>query len=398
MGVAVSVLVLTTLGLSRLKPAAPNVERATLWIDTVKRGEMVREVSGNGTLVPEQIRWVSAVTAGRVERIHVQPGDRVEAAKVLVELSNPDVQLQALDAERQLTLAQAELVSLRSTLQSQLHSEQALVATARREHLDAQRALSAAERLHQEGLNSPHELQRAREMAEEQSIRYEAEQKRMQTAEETMKAQVELRSEQVSRLRAICDFQGRLIASMKVAAGDAGVLQELPLQVGQWVTPGQVLAKVVRPERLKAVLRVPETQAKDIAVGQTATIDTRNGKVTGRVARIDPAVQGGTVTVDVLLEGKLPQGARPDLSIDGLIELDRIRNTLYVGRPAFGQSNTTVGLFRLDPGGRSARRVDVKLGRTSANTVELLGGLKEGDQVILSDLSQWDAENRLRLR
>jgi multidrug efflux pump subunit AcrA (membrane-fusion protein) len=391
-------IVLVTLGLSRLRPAAPSVERATLWVDTVKRGPMLREVRGAGTLVPEQIRWVSALTAGRVERILAQPGEKVEEHTLLLEMSNPDVQLEALDAHRQLSLAESELASLHASLQTQMLAQEAALATVRREHQNAKRALAAAERLHQENLNSAYEVERAREEAQEQQTRFEAEQKSLEISRETMKTQLDLRRNQVERLKAIVRFQQGQVASMKVQAGATGVLQELPLQVGQWVNPGQLLAKVVQPERLKATLRIPETQAKDLALGLQAVVDTRNGTVAGRVVRIDPAVQEGTVAVDVALVGTLPQGARPDLSVDGNIEIERLASVLYVGRPAFGQPHSTVSIFKLVEGGRHAERVRVKLGRTSVSTVEILEGLREGDQVILSEMSQWDDAERVRLR
>ncbi len=397
-GIALIVVTVATVGLARLKPAVPSVERATLWLDTVKRGPMLREVRGPGSLVPEQIRWVSAVTAGRVERILVQPGAPVEPGTLLLELSNPDVQLESLDAQRQLTLAQAETASLRAALQTQLLAQEAALATARSDYQDARRAAAAAERLNREGLNSTNEVERARDRAEELATRFEAEQKRLEISRETIQTQLDLRESQVQRLKAICEFHRGQVSSMRVTAGAKGVLQELPLQVGQWVNPGALLAKVVQPERLKAVLRVPETQAKDVAVGQRAVVDTRNGTVAGRVVRIDPAVQEGTVAVDVALAGPLPQGARPDLTVDGTIEIERLADVVYVGRPAFGQANGVVGMFKLTDGGRFAVRTNVRLGRSSVNTIEVVQGLRPGDRVILSELSEWDSADRIRLK
>jgi multidrug resistance efflux pump len=397
-GVALIAVVLTTVGLARLKPAVPSVEAGTLWMDTVKRGPMLREVRGPGTLVPEQIRWVSALTAGRVERIFVQPGARVESSTLLLELSNPDVQLESLDAQRQLTLAEAETASLRAQLETALLAQEAALATARSDYQEAKRGVAAAERLNQEGLNSTNEVERARDRATELETRLEAEEKRLDIARETIDTQLALRRSQVERLKAICEFHRTQVTSMRVTAGDKGVLQELPLQVGQWVNPGALLAKVVQPERLKAVLRIPETQAKDVVIGQKAVIDTRNGTVPGHVARIDPAVQEGAVAVDVGIDGKLPAGARPDLSVDGTVEIERLSNVLYVGRPAFGQSDGVVGMFKVVNGGRYAVRTQVRLGRSSVNTIEVIQGLQVGDRVILSELSQWDSADRIRLK
>jgi len=391
------VVALTTLGLAQLKPAAPQVERATLWLDTVRRGPMVRQVHGNGTLVPESQRFVSALTAGRIERVLARPGAKVEASTVLVELSNPDVQLEALDAERQLKLAEAELASLRSSLETARLAQEGSLAAARTELREAGRAVAVAERLAREGLSSTMEAERARDRLQEAEERHRAEQRRLELADEAFRAQVELRRADLERVRAIARFQRERVASMQVRAGAAGVVQELALEPGQWVQSGQGLARVASPERLKAVLLVPQGNARDLRLGLPVVVDTRDAKVPGRVSRVDPAVQNGTVAVDVALEGALPRGARPDLSVEGTIEIDRLADVLSVGRPANGASETTVRLFRLDPDGHTAVRVPVRLGRSSFNAVEVLEGLSAGDRIILSEMSRWEHVDRVRL-
>ncbi len=396
--VAVVALLLVTVAVSRLEPAAPTVDRAVVWTDTVKRGTMVRQVRGPGTLVPEQIRYISAVTAGRVERILAQPGLEVEPETPLLVLSNPDVQLQMMEAQRQLAAAEAELANLRASLENQRLTQEAAVATVRAQYREAMRQVQANEELAAKNLVSSMELSRARDQAEELATRLEIEQKRLRFLSESMKAQISAQQAQIERLRGLSEFQRRYIESLQVLAGTEGVLRELPLQEGQWVNPGSTLAVVVQPGRLKAQLRIPETQARDLVIGQPASIDTRNGIIPGWVTRIDPAVQGGTVTVDVALDGPLPRGARPDLSVDGTIEIERLDNVLYVGRPAYGQAESRVGLFRVEEGGRSAVRVNVRLGRSSVNTIEVVDGLKEGDVVILSDMSAWDSVDRVRLQ
>jgi HlyD family secretion protein len=391
-------LLLTTLGLSQLKPASPDVERATLWLDTVKRGPMLRQVHGNGTLVPESQRFVSALTAGRVERVLARPGAKVEPSTVLVELSNPDVQLEALNAERQLKLAEAELASLRSGLETARLAQEASLAAARTELREAERSVAVAGRLAAEGLSSTMEAARARDRLEEAQDRHNGELRRMELADDAFRAQVELRRADLERVRAIAHFQRERVGSMKVRAGAAGVVQELELEPGQWVQSGQGLARVASPDRLKAVLLVPQGNARDLSLGLPVVVDTRDGKVRGHVSRVDPAVQNGTVTVDVTLEGPLPRAARPDLSVDGTVEVERLADVLSVGRPASGASETTVRLFRLEPDGRSAVRVPVRLGRSSFNAVEVLEGLRAGDRIILSEMSRWDNVDRVRLR
>lgn len=396
-GLAALGLALATLGLKSLKPAAPSVDRAAVWIDSVQRGPLLIEVRGPGTLVPERVRWISAVTAGRVEKRLAEPGQEVNPETELLELSNPDVQLEALESERQLTAAQADRVNLRTTLETTRLNQEAAVAAAKAAYNDAERNAEASTDLAKKELISTMEASRAQDRVVELQTRYEVEQKRLEVMTEAADSQLRLQDAQVGRLRAVTEFQRGRIRSMKVLAGAHGILQELPLEVGQWAQSGAVLARLVEPGRLKAVLRIPETQAKDLTLGQPAAIDTRNGIVKGAVARIDPAVQNGTVTVDVRLEGEMPRGARPDLSVDGTIQVERLDNVLHVGRPAYGQANSTVGLFKLSPSGTEATRVNVRLGRTSVNTVEVLGGLQPGDKVIISDMSRWDGVDRVRV-
>ena len=396
-GIALGAILATTLGLRGLKPAAPRVDRAAVWIDSVQRGPLVIEVRGPGTLVPERIRYISAVTAGRVEKRLAEPGQEVKPETVLLELSNPDVQLEALESERQLTVAQADRVNLRANLRSQLLNQEAVVAAARAAYLDARRTAEASEGLARQELISTMEASRAKDRVEELDTRFKVESERLEVMAAAADSQIALQLAQVGRLTAVTDFQRGRVRSMVVKAGAHGILQELPLEVGQWAQSGATLARLVEPGKLKAVLRIPETQAKDIVLGQPAAIDTRNGVVQGKVMRIDPAVQNGTVTVDVSLEGELPRGARPDLSVDGTIQVERLDNVLHVGRPAYGQANSTIGLFKLVGDGTEAVRVNVRMGRTSVNTVEILGGLQPGEKVIISDMSRWDSYERVRV-
>jgi len=410
-----------TAALTRLEPAAPSVERATLWIDTVRRGPLVRQIRAPGTLVPEHVRLISALTQGRVEQIRVRPGAAVEPGTVLFELSNPDVQLQLLEAERQLGSAQANLVSLKSQLETARLSQQATVAGLQNDYAEARRNADVYDALGKKGLASVNEMQNARDKASSLSFRRDIEQRRLALAGSTIGQQLALEEANVERMRAVAQFQRERLASMRVTAGEPGVLQSMDLDYGQWVLPGQVLARVAQPGRLKAVLRVPETQAKDVAVGQSVAVDTRTGSgaadqqragaavatggttgvIPGHVMRVDPAVQNGTVAVEVALEpagGTLPPGVRADLSVDGTVEIERLPDVLSVGRPAYGQPESTVGLFRLAPDGSSAERVRVTLGRASVNAVEVVRGLKPGDRVIISDVSQYDAQDKLRVK
>ncbi len=384
-GIAIVVVVFVTMALTRLKPAPPSVETATLLIDTVRRGEMVLRVRGPGTLVPEHIRLITAVTAGRVEEMDpALVGSHVTPSTQILTLSNPDVQLAALSAQRDLAAAEGQLVTLKTSLQQQRASLQ-------QQYAEAQRDADMKRELGERKLMSEIDVKNAEEKAA--SLK-----EQLASLSGSVDQQIELAKANVERLRAILKFHQDRIASMNVTAGDSGVLQEMNLQLGEWVTPGEQLAKVAQPGKLKAVLRIPETQAKDITIGQPASIDTRNGIIEGHVMRIDPASVNGTVGVDVSLEGDLPKGARPDLSVDGTIEIERLKDVLYVGRPAYGQSESTVGLFRLDPDGKTATRVNVKLGRSSVTTIVVEQGLNVGDRVILSDMSQWDDNDRVRLK
>jgi HlyD family secretion protein len=396
-GIGLLSVVGATVGLRDLRPAAPKVDRAAVWVDSVVRGPLVIEVRGPGTLVPERIRYISAITAGRVEQRLAQPGQEVKAETVLLEMSNPDVQLQALESERQLTVAQADQVNLRANLATQRLNQEAAVAAARSAFLDAKRTADASDSLAAKELISTSEASRARDRLEELGTRFKVEQERLQVMTQAADSQLALQQAQVNRLRDVTEFQRGRIRSMVVKAGANGTLQELSLEVGQWAQSGANLARIVEPGRLKAVLRIPETQAKDVALGQPAAVDTRNGIARGKVSRIDPAVQNGTVTVDVSLGDSLPRGARPDLSVDGTIQVERLDNVLHVGRPAYGQAGSTVGLFKLVEDGTVALRVNVRLGRTSVNTVEVLGGLQPGEKVIISDMSRWDGFDRVRV-
>jgi HlyD family secretion protein len=395
--VGIALILLITLGISRLKPAAPTVERGTVWLDTVKRGPMLRQVRGLGTLVPTDIRWLPAATEGRVERLLIQPGTKVKANDVILEMSNPTTTQAALDAEWQLKAAEAEYQNLAVQLQSQVLAQKSEWAKVQSEYSQSKRQADTDAELAKLGVISNMALETSQGKAKELKMRDEIEQQRLTNSGETLKAQLSAQKAKVEQARAMYGLRREQLEALRVKAGTEGVLQELPLKEGQWVTPGTTLAKVVQPEHLKAELRVPETQAKDIALGLPASIDTRNGIVQGKVSRIDPSVQNGTVTVDVQLEGPLPQGARPDLSVDGTVDLENLKNVLYVGRPAFGQEKSTVEIFKVDPDGKAASRAKVQLGRSSVNTVEIISGLNEGDQVILSDMSRWDKYDRVRL-
>lgn len=396
--VGVSAVALITYGVTRLKPAAPGVERATVLIDTVKRGGMLRQVRGLGTLVPEDIRIIAAATQGRVERILVRPGTTVGAGTVLIELSNAELQQAAQDAEFQQKAAEADLGNLRVKLESERMSQQAASATVNADYQQAKIQLDTDEQLAKEGLVAPLLLKLSRVRVADLANRLQIEQKRLEVNSKAIGAQVAAQQARIAQIQALMQLKRSQAASLRVVAGTSGVLQQMQVEVGQEVTPGTNLARVAEPQHLKAELKIAETQAKDVQLGQPVAVDTRNGIIAGRVSRIDPAVQQGTVTVDVALEGALPQGARPDLSVDGTIELENLKNVLYVGRPAFGQAQSTVGMFKLEDGGKTAARVNVKLGRSSVNTVEVLDGLREGDQVILSDTSQWDSANRIQLK
>ncbi len=402
---------LITWGLSRLRPAAPPVERGTLWFDAVKRGPMVRQVRGLGTLVPEDVLWVPAVTDGRVDKILVRPGTKVSADTVIMELSNPEVALAALDAEWQVKTAEATYTDLRVKLETQTLDLKSNAAKVQSEYVQARLKSDLEQKLGKEGLTSELNLRITKATADELEHRNSIEEERVRISRESVEAQLAAQRVQIEKLKAAYDLKRKQADQLRIRAGAAGVLQQLgttsvstasgvvqqQIEVGQRVTAGTILAKIAQPWKLKAELKIAETQAKDVAIGQLAEVDTRNGVIKGRVSRKDPSVQNGTVTVDVRLEGELPSGAVPDLSVDGTIELERLNDVLYVARPVFGQPNSMVTLFKVDPDGKEAQRVQVKLGRSSVNFIEIVDGLKIGDTVILSDMSAQDAHNRIRL-
>jgi multidrug resistance efflux pump len=357
---------------------------------------MLREVKGPGTLVPEQIRFITADTAGRVERIPLRPGAQVQPGTVLLELSNPDVMLQALDAERQLAQAQADLINLKATVSGNSLTTEGGLATLEAQTLDAERRAKADAQLAKDGVISGVEANQQIEHSKELRDRLEIEKKRLSVVAGSGKEQIAAQMQQVDRLKAVVQFRRQQVESMHVKSIDKGVLSELPLELGQWVTPGFLLAKVVQPEKLKAVLRIPETQARDLALGLPAAVDTRNGVVQGKVSRISPSANQGSVEVDISLPAVLPRGARPDLTVEGTIEIEKLANVLSVGRPAGAQPEGQIELFKVI--GDEAHRVKVRLGRSSVSTVEVVDGLQEGDVVILSDMSAQDATERVRLR
>ena len=394
---AVVVIGALTVSVSRLESRPPSVEKSTRWIDSVKRGTMLRQVRAPGTLLPEHVRIISAVTAGRVETLPIKAGVTVTPNTLICDLSNPDVQLQALDAERQLSLQEGTVVQLKQSLETARLAEASAVTQAEMASNEAERQVSVFEALDKKGLAGTNELAKARDAVTAAKQTLQIEHDRLKVLTESNEQQIALAADQVERLKAIKNFREGLVQSMHVEAGEAGVLQEMPLLLGEWVTPGTILARVAQPGKLKAVLQVPETQAKDIVVGQVVSVDTRNGVVPGRVQRIDPAVNAGTVGIDVSLEGTLPPGARADLSVDGTIEIERLDNVLYVGRPAFGQPDGTISLFTIGPDGHTAVRKTVKLGKSSVTTIEVLQGLAVGDRVIISDMSAWDNVNKVRV-
>ena len=397
-GGGVVALIVATIFISRLGPASPTVQRAAILIDSVQQGNVIREVRGPGTLVPEQIRWITAQSSARVERKAAESGEKVAAGQVLLEMSNPDLQIQTMQAEQQVRQAQIELLNLKTSLRSSILTQEGVVAQSRTTNVSASQEATAADSLSQRRLISAFEFANKKAAADEASTRYRVEQERLQLQRNAIEAQIAAQSGQVAQLQAIAERQRNRLAALSVRAPEGGVLQDLLLQLGQWVPEGTTLAKVVQPGKLKAVLRIPESQAKDVVIGQPASIDTRNGIVTGHVIRKDPSAIQGTVTIDVSLDGALPAGAVPDLSVDGTIQIERLNNVLHTGRPAFGASSGQVGLFKLVDDGSYAVRVPVQLGRTSVNSVEILRGLKAGDQVILSDMSQYGAVERVRIR
>jgi HlyD family secretion protein len=387
-----------TVGLSRLRPAAPTVDAATIWPDTVKRGPMLREVRGLGTLIPEDIRWIPAQTDSRVDRIVLRPGAIVKPDSIILELSDPQLQRDALDAEYQLKGAEADYENLKVQVSSDLLNQRAAAAAVRSDYEQAKLQHEVDDQLQKQGLAADVTAKLSKVRAEQLAIRAELEDERTKNTEETAKTRLAAQQARVDQQKALYNLRHSQLEALHVRAGISGVLQLVPVEVGQRVTPGANVARVADPKKLKAEIKIAETQAKDVAIGQKAAIDTRNGIVAGRVFRIDPSVQNGTVTVDVAIDDPLPQGARPDLSVDGTIELENLRDVLYVGRPVHGQADSTIGLFKIVNDGAEAVRVNVKLGRSSVTTIEVLQGLQVGDKVILSDMSAVDNFDRIRLK
>ena len=396
--IAVVLLAGVTYGVSRLRPAAPSVDKATIWTDEVKRGPMIRDVRGVGTLVPEDIRWIAAQTDSRVDRIVLHPGAIVQPNSVILELSNPELERDVLDAQYQLKGAQADYENLKVQVNSDLLNQKSVTATVRSDYEQAKLQHEVDAKLRAQGIGADVTEELSRVKMEQLGIRVKLEEDRTKNAEDSAGARLMAQQSHVEQQQALYNLKKAELDSLRVRAGINGVLQVVPVEVGQHVDPGTNLARVADPKRLKAEVKVPETQAKDIAIGQPATVDTRNGIVSGLVSRIDPSVQNGTVTVDIQFSEPLPLGARPDLSVDGTIELENLKDVLYVGRPVHGQAESTIGLFKLVDDGAEAVRVNVKLGKTSVNTVEILQGLQVGDKVILSDMSTWDSFDRIRLR
>ena len=395
---AVIAAVAIVLGLIRMRPADLVVDRSTVWTDTVRSGVMLREVRGSGTLVPEDVRWLTAATDGRVDRIVARPGVAVHADTILIELSSPEVEQSAVEAELAMRAAESELSGRTIALQSDLLAQRAVAARAREELQEIRLKLAANERLAKEGLTSTLELELARARSEERTSRVAVEDERVTFAERTRDTQLAALRSRLEQFRSMAALRKRQLDSLHVRAGLDGVLQQVPVQLGQRVTAGTPLAKVARPEPLRAELRVAETQARDLQLGQIATIDTHNGHVSGVVRRIDPAAQNGTVLVDVALTETLPKGARPDLGIDGTIQIDHLNNVLHVARPVQAEENSSVSLFRIMPGTNTAVRVSARSGRASANAIEILSGLAPGDQIVISDTSSWGDVDRVRLK
>jgi HlyD family secretion protein len=397
--VAIVVLAAVAFFVVRLKPAAPVVDRATIWTDTVKRGPLLRQVRGPGTLVPreDKIRLIPAETEATVVRIRVLPGAKVEPDTLLMDLVDPTLQQELLDAQLQLKGAEADLTNTRAKLQSDLMTQKAGAATVSADDKQAQLQSTTDKSLYDLGVISGLTYSASKGKADELTTRNDLEKQRLTLNEKAIATQMAVQQTKVDQAKALLGLKQKQLDALSVRAGISGVLVELDHQVGEHVAPGTTLAKVVQPDQLKASLKIAETQARDIQIGQPAEIDTHNGVIDGKVMRIDPAVVAGTVTVDVELAGALPLGARPDLSVDGTIDLDRMANVLYVGRPAFGNENSTISLFKLSADGKTAVRVPVKVGRASVNSIQVLEGLQEGDTVILSDMSRWDNTDKIRL-
>jgi HlyD family secretion protein len=398
-GCAAVVLAAVGFFVTRLKPAAPEVDRATVWTDTVKRGPLLRQVRGPGSLVPreDKIRLIPSETEATVVRIRVLPGAKVEPDTILMDLVDPQLQQELLDAQLQMKGAEADYINTRAKVQSDLMDQKAAAATVGADHNQAQLQAQTDKSLFDLGVISGLTYSASKGKADELTTRNDLEKQRLTLNEKAIETQLAVQQTKVDQAKALLGLKQKQLDALSVRAGISGVLVELPHQVGEHVAPGTTLAKVVQPDQLKASLKIAETQARDIQIGQPAEVDTHNGVINGKVTRIDPAVLNGTVTVDVELAGALPQGARPDLSVDGTIDLDRMTDVLYVGRPAFGNENSTISLFKLGPDGKTAVRVPVKVGRASVNSIQVLEGLQEGDTVILSDMSRWDNTDRIRL-
>jgi len=390
-------LILATIAISRLKPAVPSIDRSTVWIDTVKRGPMTRQVRGLGTLVPEDIRWIPANTEGRVEKINIWPGTPVDTDSVILELSSPELEQAAHDAESKATAAEADLTSTRASLQREVLDQESKTTAAHAAFEQARMERQTNDQLAKNGLIAELDYKKSKIKEEECQKSDEIEQKRLAFSRDSIEPQVASKQAAVDQAKQLAKLKLDQVEALHVKAGMSGVLQQLPVQIGQRLKIGDNLARVADPTKLKAQVKIAETQAKDIQINQKAVIDTRNGVVNGHVTRVDPAVEQGTVTVDVAFDEPLPKGARPDLSVDGTIEFERLDNVVYVGRPAFGQENNTVGMFKMVGGSSEAVRTPVKLGKSSVNTIEILNGLQPGDQVILSDTSAWDGHDRIRL-
>lgn len=400
--ILVAAIPLITWGLSRLKPAAPSVDRSTVWIDTVKRGPMVRDVRGLGTLVVEQYMWIPAASEGRVEKINFLPGATVHPNDIIMELSNPDMDLAAADLEWQIKAAQANLDNLRVTLESQQLAQKATTEQVKSDMEQAQLQADRDAQLTKLGLKSDLDTKLSVAKYQELKGRYALSKEQLDISDKSIQAQIDAQKVQIEKLQAAYNLKKQQVDQLVIRSATDGTLTQLgttgmPLEVGMRVSPGTILAKIAQPKKLKATLKIPETQVKDVAIGQAASIDTRNGIIPGHVSRIDPAAVNGTVDVDVSLDGPLPAGARPDLSVDGTITLEKLSDVVYVGRPVVGQPGAKITLFKLDADGKDAQRVPVSLGRSSVNNIEVVDGLKVGDQVILSDMSAQDAYNRIRL-
>ncbi len=397
-GVAAVVVVGATVWLSQLGPASQTIDRAAVLIDTVKRGDVVREVRGNGTLAPERIRWITAQASARVERLGSESGRAVAANDLLLELSNPDLQIQTMQAEQQVRQAQIDLLNLRTSLRGGVLTQEGVVASMKTAFVSSTQEARAADSMVKLGLMPAFDVANKKAAAEEYTTRYRVERDRLALMAASIDSQLSVQASRVVQLQAIANSQLTRLKSLQVRAPEAGVLQDLTLQLGQWVPEGTALAKVVQPGKLKAVLRIPESQAKDIQLGQQASIDTHNGLVKGHVARKDPGSSGGNVTIDVVLDGELPAGAVPDINVDGTILIERLQNIVYTGRPAMSVGTGSVTLFRLIDGGTAAVRVPVMLGRNSVNTIEILKGLNVGDQIVLSDMTSYAAVDRVRIK